>query len=87
MNKEEEKLINIYNTEEYKEAIRKKLFGLLSFKKEEQFHAYVDVLMVILKNHIKETIKEMEENYISKTEVKEKINEVEERLKGLKEIN
>lgn len=74
MNKEE-KLINVYESDEYKEAVRKEMFGLLSFKKEEQFDAYIDVLMVILRNHIKKVLDDVEENYISKEEIREKIEE------------
>lgn len=57
----EEKLIDIYESDDYKEAVREQMFGLLSFKKEEQFNAYIDVLIIILRNHIRIALQEQEE--------------------------
>ena len=57
----EEKLIDIYESDDYKEAVREQMFGLLSFKKEEQFNAYIDVLMIILRNHIRIALQEQED--------------------------
>ena len=62
----EEKLIDIYESDDYKEAVREQMFGLLSFKKEEQFNAYIDVLIIILRNHIRIAIQEQEERIIKK---------------------
>jgi len=88
----EEKLIDIYESDDYKEAVREQMFGLLSFKKEEQFNAYIDVLMIILRNHIHTALQEQEERI--REEMKKKVEkqikhyeELQEEIRSMRESN